>query len=163
MKQSNPRRCAIWVRALLIAPLALLAAVQLVPVERGNPPVRSEIPAPAAALAVLRDACYDCHSNETRWPWYGRVAPISWLVARDVSWGRDAVNYSEWDRYAPGEQQELIELTLAEIDSGRMPLAYYLPMHPEARVGRAERDVIASWIEALEREREAARADDPHR
>ena len=151
--EPKPQTRRMWIRALLIAPLALLVALQLVPVERRNPPVRSEIPAPEAALALLRAACYDCHSNETRWPWYSHVAPFSWLIARDVSWGRDAVNYSEWDRYGPGEQQELIELTLAEIDSGRMPLAYYLPLHPDARVERAERDVIESWVAALERTR----------
>jgi hypothetical protein len=67
-------------------------AMQAVRCDHGNPPVTGEVPAPAEVKAVLRRACYDCHSNETRWPWYSQIAPVSWLVGRDVKQGcyRDA-------------------------------------------------------------------------
>ena len=80
-------------RILRIGGLALivcLVAAQFVPVDRTNPPVGQEIVAPAEVMTVLERACYDCHSNETVWPAYSRVAPVSWLVARDVQEGREA-------------------------------------------------------------------------
>ena len=84
-----------WVGGALAV---VLAGIQLVPVERTNPPVESEVAAPPAARAVLRRACYDCHSHETRGPWYAQVAPISWLVANDVQEGRRELNCSQWQR-----------------------------------------------------------------
>ena len=75
-----------WSVGLAVA--VLLVAIQFVPGGAVNPPVTQDLPAPPEVKAILRQACYDCHSHETRWPWYGRVAPSSWLVARDVSAGR---------------------------------------------------------------------------
>ena len=72
------RRIAKWLLAVLTV---AFVAIQLVPVDRKNPPVETEVPATAEARSVLRRACYDCHSNETVWPWYSRIAPVSWLVA----------------------------------------------------------------------------------
>jgi hypothetical protein len=91
-------------RWVLLAIVLLLVVIQFVPVDRSNPPVTSEVPASPEARAVLRRACYDCHSNETVWPWYSKVAPVSWLVARDVHKGREELNFSTWDRYATKEQ-----------------------------------------------------------
>ncbi len=72
------------IRWLLLGILLTLVAIQFVPVGQLNPPVEAEVPAPATVRVILRRACYDCHSNETVWPWYSQVAPVSWLVARDV-------------------------------------------------------------------------------
>ena len=72
----------------VLALAAVFVAIQLVPVHRDNPPVASDLDAPADVKSILRRACYDCHSNETRWPWYAYVAPVSWLVAHDVEEGR---------------------------------------------------------------------------
>ncbi len=85
------RRIAKWTIAVLII---ALVAIQLVPVDRTNPPVETEVPATVEVRSILRRACYDCHSNETVWPWYTRIAPISLLVARDVHEGREALNLS---------------------------------------------------------------------
>ena len=94
--------------------VALLVALQLVPVDRTNPAVTGEVPAPDDVRALLRAACYDCHSNETVWPWYTRVAPVSLLAAHDVEEGREYVNFSEWDRLdAAGRQhayEEVVEV-----------------------------------------------------
>ncbi len=88
-------RIAKWAIAVLII---ALVAIQLVPVDRTNPPVETEVPATVEVRSILRRACYDCHSNETVWPWYSRIAPISWLVARDVREGREKVNLSTWNQ-----------------------------------------------------------------
>jgi mono/diheme cytochrome c family protein len=108
-------------------------AIQLVPYGRAHTnPVRTEPawhPAPARELAVR--ACFDCHSNQTRWPWYSNVAPVSWLIQRDVDEGRRTLNFSEWDR----PQKEARE-SAEQVQKGTMPPWYY----PWARLSPAERD-----------------------
>ena len=86
--------------------LAVLGVlIQFVPTDRANPPVTREIRWDSEETALLaRGACYDCHSNETRWPLYSRVAPVSWLIARDVNRGREHLNFSVWDR--PSEHDD---------------------------------------------------------
>src|ERR1700687_3570690 len=87
---------------LLLASAAL--AMQLVPLERIDlalPPSPGDIAAPPEIEALLALACYDCHTNRTKWPWYSRAAPVSWLIARDVALGRKELNFSEWRSYYP--------------------------------------------------------------
>ena len=132
-------------RAVLVL-LALVVLVQLVPYGRdhSNPSNRVE---PRwdrpETRAVAKRACFDCHSNETVWPWYSHVAPMSWLVQKDVSGGRAELNFSEWDR-PQKEAHEAAEMVL----KGKMPLRYYLPMHPEARLDDAERKALADGLDA---------------
>lgn len=130
-----------------------LVAIQLVPVDRTNPAVEQEVPAPAAVHTVLKRACYDCHSNETVWPWYSRVAPVSWLVARDVREGREHLNFSTWNRLSPEDQAEALEETWEEVDEGAMPPWFYLPVHAEARLSPDDRGVLRSWLEPSVRAR----------
>ena len=85
-------------RILLVIALVLFA-IQLVPVPRENPPVTAEIQAPDQVRSLLESSCYDCHSNQTVWPWYSHVAPVSWLVYRDVRKARDELNFSLWGEY----------------------------------------------------------------
>ena len=83
-------------RRLLWVLIAVVIIIQFIPVDRSHPPARSEIEAPPEVMEILRTACYDCHSYETDWPWYGYVAPVSWLLARHVKKGRADLNFSEW-------------------------------------------------------------------
>jgi hypothetical protein len=125
--------------------LALVVVAQVIPVERTNPPVRSEVDAPPDVVALLRRACYDCHSYETQWPWYSHVAPISWILAHHVEEGRRELNFSEWpilDFEAQGHDLKDIEEQIAE---GKMPLRSYRLMHPEARLDEAERGRLLEW------------------
>lgn len=135
-------------RRLLIVAAALgvvAAAVQMVPVERSNPPVDAALVAPAEVLEVLRGSCFDCHSHETRWPWYSRVAPVSWLVAHDVEEGRDHLNFSLWANYEQRRRQKLAEDIWEEVDRGEMPLPVYLLAHRDARLTASDREVLRSW------------------
>src|ERR1700749_1346437 len=81
---------------IAICLVVVLIAIQFVPVTRTNPPVTNALQAPDAVASILRRSCYDCHSNETIWPWYAYVAPISWLIAGDVNDGRKHLNVSSW-------------------------------------------------------------------
>ncbi len=96
---------------------------------------------PAHAAAVLDRACRDCHSNDTAWPWYSRVAPVSWMVARDVRQGRARLNFSEWNLYGPEMSRLRIKAVCGAAAKGDMPPKYYTPMHPQARL--KEPDVAA--------------------
>jgi hypothetical protein len=127
--------------ALVVA----LALIQLVPVTRSNPPVTSDLDAPPGVKKILRASCYDCHSNETRWPWYSRVAPVSWLVAHDVEEGRSRFNFSEWSAYEPKRRKRLAAEMWKEVEAGEMPLPVYLLAHPGARLSEAHRAALEAW------------------
>jgi hypothetical protein len=105
-----------------------------------NPPVAGE---PAWDSAQTRDlarrACYDCHSNETVWPWYSNVAPISWLVQRDVNGGRQHLNFTDWN-----SPQRHAKDVASEVNGGDMPPWFYLPMHPAARLTDAEKQALVA-------------------
>ena len=124
---------------------AALVAIQLVPVDRTSPPVAAEIQAPANVRAVLKRACYDCHSNETAWPWYSRVAPVSWLVARDVREGRKELNFSDWGGYEPRRQARKLKETREEVAKGEMPPWFYVAVHREAALSADDEALLREW------------------
>lgn len=142
VRTSRFRRVA---RLVAIAALVIAVAIQLVPVDRKNPPVASEIQAPDDVHAILTRACYDCHSNSTKWPWYSYVAPVSWLVAKDVRNGRKAMNFSDWGSYTPHKQESKIQEIWEQVSDDKMPLKIYRPMHPEAKLTDADRAALKSW------------------
>jgi hypothetical protein len=139
------RRRRVFVRLAQIAGLVLIAA-QFVPVNRANPSVESVVPAPPPVHDILRRACFDCHSNETVWPWYSRVAPVSWLVARDVHQGREHLNFSTWNRLDPSQRVKALEEAWEEIEAGDMPMAIYVPLHPDARLTDGDKTALQAWI-----------------
>ena len=93
--------------------------------------------------AILKRACFDCHSNETVWPWYSNVAPVSWLVQNDVDGGREHLNFSEWNR-----PQKHVKDIADEVSHGDMPPNIYLPLHSEAKLTGAE---IKALIDGAEK------------
>jgi len=129
--------------------LSLLAAfilIQLWPYGRdhSNPPVVAEPAWDTPATARLaRAACFDCHSNETVWPWYSWVAPASWLVQSDVEEARRKLNFSEWNR-----PQRRAKDAPVEVREGEMPMWYYTPLHSAARLSQAEQEALASGLDA---------------
>jgi hypothetical protein len=135
-------------RVVLITLGAVVVLTQLVPVSRSNPPVETEISAPDEVRALLRRACYDCHSNETRWPWYAYVAPASWLVASDVSDAREKMNFSTWNRYSEKKRGRRFGHISDELEEQGMPPWQYLLLHPEARLAAAEQDVLDKWAKS---------------
>ena len=124
--------------ALTLATTVIL--IQVVPYghDHENPPVTRE---PKWDTGQTRDlaerACFSCHSNETYWPWYSHVAPVSWLVQSDVRSGRRDLNFSEWDK-----PQRHTKDVGEQIRKGEMPPWYFLPMHPEAKLTGEEKDAL---------------------
>ncbi len=135
----------ISARRALSGIVVVLAAIQFVPVNRSNPPVETEVPAPDPLRAVLRRACYNCHSGDTVWPWYSRVAPSSWLVAYDVRKGRDELNFTAWNRVRPEERAKKIAKVGKEVAEGDMPPWYYRLVHREARLSHDDAANLRAW------------------
>jgi hypothetical protein len=94
---------------------------------------------PGEVWASLQRACNDCHSNHTEWPWYSNVAPVSWLVARDVRVARSRLNLSEWIQYGPRMSQSRISDMCEEVATGGMPPWYFTAIHPQAQPSLGER------------------------
>ena len=139
------RRPRVTPARVAIATLAVAVAIQLIPVRRDNPPVQAEVEAPLRVQQIIERACYDCHSNRTRWPWYSHVAPVSWLVAHDVHEGRDEVNFSEWPTFDFEKQDDIFKGIAKQVGRKKMPLPNYLALHPEARLTEDDRQALVRW------------------
>jgi hypothetical protein len=132
----------------------LLGVAQFVRLPATNPPVRGSLAAPAEVESVLRHACYDCHSNETVWPWYSAIAPASWIIRHDVNEGRRRLNFSDWADYESDPETAVHKLHQIEksVASGDMPLPYYRLLHVHGRLTAAQQGAVVDWCA-----REAAR------
>jgi hypothetical protein len=111
-------------------------------------------------LAILRRACADCHSDETRYPWYAYVAPVSWLLKVHVQEGRAHLNLSRWEQYSPLRRQRLLSEIANQIQEGEMPMRQYTFIHHQARLSAADVNLIIRWTQA-ERNRLIAEAIAP--
>ena len=136
---------------IFFAAAALFTAMQLVPVEmRTNPhsnpahTMEARIEVPPHIQTMLKTSCANCHSNETRWPWYSSVAPLSWMLARDVNQARSAMNFSDWTS-RPGTAMGLLAASCAGVQSQRMPPANYRPLHREAELTPEEAEAFCAW------------------
>jgi hypothetical protein len=137
-------RRRVFVRVLL-AMAAILVVMQLVPYgwQHSNPQVVRDAPWPdPESRQIARTSCYSCHSNETDWPIYSYVAPMSWLVRYDVDRGRDALNFSEWHS---DDAEDAIEM----IEEGTMPLDRYTMIHRGARLTDSEGDTLVRALQAM--------------
>ncbi len=141
----------------LIALGAVGVLIQFYRPELTNPPVDPEMTiqakfqVPPEVDTIIRRSCYDCHSHETKWPWYSNIAPSRWLVASDVEDARGHMNFSNWTYSSLRAVAKLDEIAL-QIDEGEMPLPPYLLMHPSARLSEQEKNIMYDWVEK-ERER----------
>jgi hypothetical protein len=99
----------------------------------------------AELKVVLRRSCYDCHSNETVWPWYARVAPVSWLLANDVKEGRKEVNFSAWNQFTGNRKAKKLKEIVEQVEQNKMPQWYYVIMHPEAKLSAGDKEMIIKW------------------
>lgn len=140
-------------KQLVVVLVAVFAAAQLIRPGRANPPIDPartiQAHSTTAGLAAIVDrSCGDCHSNATAWPWYTQIAPLSWVVARGVSEGRKAINFSEWGAYSPEQQRTLLAASCDDASAGRMPGAYAL-VRPDVKLSAEDvRTICAAAREA---------------
>lgn len=131
--------------------IAAVVIIQFIPT--GRPEVIKQNPndlilnntIPDSIGSLLKNACYDCHSNETVYPWYAYVAPVSWLVVRDTKIGRGNMNFSEWESLSKIDKAKLLEDIIDEVGDGNMPMPIYILMHPEAKLTMHDREKLMEW------------------
>lgn len=139
----------------------VFAAAQLIRPERANPAtdaartIQAHTGTTSELAAVLDRSCRDCHSNNTVWPWYSEIAPLSWLMARGVAEGRKAVNFSEWAGYPPDVQRMLLSASCEDVSSGKMPGPYTL-LRPETRL--STQDIVTICAATRQADANAANA-----
>lgn len=141
-----------WIRYTLIALLVALAVMQFFPIDKTNPPVDPEkdyitMTNPPAQMAnLIKAACYDCHSDEVKYPWYTNVAPLSYWIKGHIDNGRKKLNFSVWGDYKASKQEHKLEECVEFVEETKMPLASYNIMHPEARMSDEERADMVAWF-----------------
>lgn len=139
-------------------PVMIFVVIQWFGPARTNPPVvpshmiQSQLQIPPPVANIMNRACIDCHSDETRWPWYSRVAPVRWWLVNHVNKGRNELNYSRWTQYQPSYAAATLGAMGNVVKKGLMPLACYIPLHPQARLSNDEIKVFYEWTQT-ERQR----------
>lgn len=139
-------------RRILLGLLLLFLAIQVVPVERSNPPAGQWIQAPRAVEEIISRSCFDCHSNQTHWPWYAYVAPPSWLVSRDVEDAREHLNFSTWEIYDEDEKNDFFDGIAEVVEDGEMPLWFYLLLHRDAELSPGDSATLIRWAKEANRD-----------
>ena len=138
-----------------IALVVIFIGMQFYRPERANPPVDpsktlyATVPVPEEIRTVFERSCFDCHSNETRWPWYSEIAPAMWVVAADVDEGREHLNLSDFGNYKPLSAVAKLDMICEQLLNGNMPMPNYLTLHPGAAVSKEEVDRVCDWVESV--------------
>ncbi len=112
--------------------------------------VRNYPGVPPEVIATLDRSCFDCHSNEARWPWYSYITPVNYFIANDINAGRRHVNFSEWNNYSSGKLKSALDNIYDQVYNHQMPLASYQWMHPKARLSQADVKMICDWASGEE-------------
>ncbi len=132
----------------------ILIGIQFVPVDRtaenAEPSMDFLTQNPTAPAAeTLKAACYDCHSNETEYPFYASIAPVSWYIQKHINHGREHLNFSTWTSYSVDDREHILEEMVEEIEENKMPLKSYRLLHGEARLSDAEKEQLTDWLASL--------------
>lgn len=154
-------------RYLLWALLAFFIVAQFFRIDKTNPdgdPTKDFINLknpPSELAALIKDACYDCHSNLTKYPWYTDIAPFSWWIKGHIDHAREHLNFSDWTAYDAEKADHKLEECVEYVSDGRMPLKSYVLMHSEAKMTEAQRKAMADWFKSL-RDYRSDKPDEEH-
>jgi hypothetical protein len=141
--------------------VVVLLLIQLLPSGRSNPPVvpahtiEQTLTVPADVKVILDRSCRNCHSNETVWPWYAHVAPVSWLMVGDVNAAREDMNLSEWGEANADAQRDTLLEVCRQVKKGAMPLSSYRLLHREAALSAADVTTLCNWSEQARKDLKA--------
>jgi len=142
------------VKILFVVLAVAAVGIQFARPDRTSPPVdptrtiEAAMAIPADVKPILVRSCYDCHSHQTRWPWYSRVAPVSWLIANDVTEGREALNFSTWRGYPPDRASRKLDEIADMVTRREMPMPIYTYVHRGSALTDAEISRVAEWVRA---------------
>ena len=142
------------IKIVLVLIVLAFGVLQFIRPDFSNPPVvegetlQASTVVPPHVQEVLTRSCSDCHSNETRYPWYSKVTPFNWFLADHIDLGRDELNLSLWNTYTPDKKAHKLEEICEQIEQGSMPLPSYLWIHREAVMSEADARLICDWTKA---------------
>jgi hypothetical protein len=145
-------------KKILFILLGLVLAIQLIRPDTSTPAVdpaqdfMQVLQPPTEVATILKTACYDCHSYETRYPWYNQIVPVSWWLANHVREGREHLNFNTFAAISSGDQAEVLEETIEEIKKGKMPLDSYTWTHADARLSAEQKNVLVAWLNTAGRQ-----------
>ena len=140
---------------ILMAVLVVLVAIQFIQPSRNQnegvlpSDISHIIDVPQKIKMLLRKACYDCHSNNTNYPWYSSLQPVGWIIANDIKEGKEKINFSEWGILSFRKQKSRLREIRNIINEGKMPLTSYKLMHKDARLSNSEEQLIIDWINKI--------------
>jgi len=144
---------------ILLALLGLLLVIQFIRPDTSAPAVDASqdlcqmLQPPVEVARILKSACYDCHSNETRYPWYSQIVPVSWWLNNHVQEGREHLNFSTFGTLSPRNRAEALEEAAEEIEEGEMPLNSYTWTHADARLSTEQKNALTTWLRRASRQR----------
>jgi len=138
----------IWLIIIL-----LIVIIQLIPNQKPEVILSNENDLiynnklPESVENILRTSCYDCHSNESKYPWYSYIAPVSWLVVRDIKVGREELNFSEWESQSRMDKAKNIDKIIDEVSDEQMPMSIYTLIHSDAKLKAEDRQQLVDWAD----------------
>lgn len=144
----------LW-KKILIALLIIFVLIQFIrpkknlSAQTGPNDITTIYPIPGEVKTILNTACYDCHSNNTRYPWYAEIQPVAWWLDDHVKEGKHELNYSEFASYRPRKQYRRMEQTIDLVKEGEMPLSSYTLIHTDAKLSEAEKKALFDWANAI--------------
>ena len=145
----------LTLKRLVVVIIVLFLLIQVFRIDKVNPPVNQSddfiaITKPDAEIAgILRAACYDCHSNETKYPWYTNIAPVSWWLKNHIDEGREELNFSEWGTFNAARKAKKLKKAAKEVKEGEMPLDSYTWLHREAKLTDAQKAALVNWFSSV--------------
>lgn len=143
-----------WKKILIIL-LAIFIIVQFIRPDKNvsagttSNDIASVYPMDPELKDIFQKACYDCHSNQTNYPWYNQIQPFGWWLQNHIKEGKKELNFQEFGTYTLARQYKKLEETIKQVKDGEMPMPSYLWMHPEARLTAQEKEKINTWCQAL--------------
>lgn len=142
-------------KKILLGLVAFFITIQLIRIDKTNPAYNEAedfltvTQAPADMAALVKTACYDCHSHQSAYPWYTNIAPVSWLIANHIKEGRQHLNFSTWSSYPAEKAAHKLEECAEEVSEGEMPMKSYVLMHSEAKMTDAQKEKLVAWFNEL--------------
>ena len=142
-------------KKIIISAAAILILIQFFRINKENPVVNSSNDfliinkAPDSIAQTIRSSCYDCHSNETQYPWYSNIAPVSWVIKHHINEGREKMNFSDWGQYSSKKRQRKVDGAIEMIEGNDMPLKSYTLIHRDAILNPAKKDSLIIWLKSL--------------
>lgn len=150
--KSNPMKKLFSLKNIFIVVVAIIVIIQFFRIDKTQPAVNPEtdyisMVQPSDEIkGLIKNACYDCHSNETVYPWYTNIAPVSWMIKSHINEGREQLNFSEWGNYQPGKRGHKQDECKEMLVEGEMPLKGYTIMHSSANMTDEQKAVLIKWF-----------------